>query len=346
MDAFFASVEQRDNSKLRNKPIAVGGNPEGRGVVSTASYEARPYGVKSAISCRRAQTLCPNLIFVPVNMEKYKNASKEIHKIFSRYSCKIEPISIDEAFLDVTGKDPIEIGKSIKADITKELQLTASIGISYNKFLAKLASDMEKPNGFTCIRREEAFDILKDLPIRKLWGVGPRTEEQLNRLGIYKFIDMQEYDEEIIFKRLGKRGLELLNYARGIDERPVAYDLKAHSIGEENTFSKDIDDINILHSKLGEYSRDICQRIKANNYLLQTITVKIKYEDFASETRSITLKVPTDKEEVVEDMACFILMNKFNISKKVRLLGLTVSNFIYPNEPIQLQLDIDKIIGR
>ncbi|EOC99846.1 DNA polymerase IV [Caldisalinibacter kiritimatiensis] len=342
MDAFYASIEQRDNPKLRNKPIAVGGNPNSRGVVSTASYEARKYGVKSAMSCKKAKILCPELIIVPVNKEKYKRVSKKLHKIFRKFSDKIEPISLDEAFIDVTGSNPIIVAKEIKKEIKQKLRLTASVGISNNKFLAKLASDMEKPDGFTVINKNDVEKILDPLPVRKLWGVGPKTEEQLNKLGIYKIKDLKNYDKNILIEKFGKKGIELIEFSKGIDNRPVEWRVKSQSIGEENTFSKDVSDINILRKAVNQYALDITKRIKKSHYLIKTVTVKIKYEDFTVETRSLTLKQPTDKLTIIRDTAHYILDNKFNIKKKVRLLGLTVSNFVYPNEPIQLRLDIDE----
>ncbi|MTI68789.1 MAG: DNA polymerase IV [Firmicutes bacterium] len=344
MDAFFASIEQRDNPKLRNKPVAVGGKPNKRGVVCAASYEARRYGVKSAMSSKRAERLCPKLIFVSTNKDKYKEVSKHIKSIFKRYSEKIEPISIDEAFIDVTGKEALKIGKLIKKSIKNELDLTASIGISYNKFLSKLASDMDKPNGFTVISKKNAKDILKKLPIRKLWGVGPKTEKELSRLGLYKIEDIQRYDRDILVEKFGKRGLELIEFANGKDDRPIEWKSKSQSIGEENTFSHDTLDMEVLHNTLNKYSLDVLKKIRKNRYKIKTITIKIKYENFNIETRSLTLKAPTDSLEVIKSKAHFILNNKFNINKKVRLLGLTVSNIVYPNDPVQLRMDMDDFI--
>ncbi|WP_425446559.1 DNA polymerase IV [Dethiothermospora halolimnae] len=340
MDAFYASIEQRDNPKLKDKPIAVGGNPNGRGVVCAASYEARKYGVKSAMSSKKARFLCPSIIFLPVDMKKYKEVSRRIRYIFTKYSNKIEPISLDEAFLDVTGKDPIKVGKEIKEDILRATVLTASVGVSYNKFLAKLASDMDKPNGFTIISKKWAQDILRPLPVRKLWGVGPKTEEKLNKLGIYKIGEIEKYND-IILKKFGKRGLELIEFSKGIDNRPVENSLKPQSIGEENTFSEDVIDKGVLYSTIDKYVKDIIYRIKVRKILIRTITVKIKYNDFSIETRSFTLNYPTDRQDVIKKTANYILDNKFKINKKIRLLGVTVSNFIYPDDPLQLRFNID-----
>ena len=339
MDAFYASVEQRDNPSLKGKPIIIGGASD-RGVVCTASYEARKYGIHSAMPGKTAKKLCPNGIFLPVNMEKYKNTSREIHKIFGRYSSTIESISIDEAFLDISGENPIEIAKSIKKDIKREQDLTASIGISYNKFLAKLASDMEKPNGFTIIKKAEAIEILRPLSVRKLWGVGPMMENELNRLGLYYIEDIQNYDLEVLVKLFGKRGKEIYDFSHGIDNRPVEYSALNQSIGEEETFSKDVEDIKYLIEYLKSYSLNLSSKLIAKGYLAKTITVKLKYNDFTVETRSITLNIPIDDKDKIFEIGKYILLEKFTIIKPIRLIGLTVSNLIYPEDPLQLSMEI------
>lgn len=341
MDAFFASIEQRDNPKYKGKPIIVGGSIDNRGVVSTASYEARSFGVHSAMAIVTAKKLCPNGYFIPVNMAKYKKVSREIQKIFSKYSMNIEPISIDEAFLDITGLSPLKTAKSIKEEILIEQELTASIGISNNKFLAKLASEMEKPNGLTIIRQEEAIQFLKPLPINKLWGVGPKTEEELNRIGIYTIGDLQNYDMEVLFEKFGKRGEELMQFSLGIDDRPIERNITCQSIGEEETFSKDIINMSILRKKLVKFSQNLSFQLEQKGYLARTITVKIKYEDFSIESRSITLNIPTNNAFQIYEASNLILNRKFRIKKKVRLLGLAVSNFIYPDEPLQLSFRVD-----
>lgn len=339
MDAFYASIEQRDNPSLIGKPVIIGGNSD-RGVVCTASYEARRYGVHSAMSSKIAKRLCPDGIYLPVNMKKYKQTSNEIHRIFRRYSNIIEPISIDEAFLDVTGYDVFDIAKNIKDNIRDELGLTASIGISINKFLAKLASDIEKPNGLTIIDKKDIIQFLKPLPITKIWGVGPKMERELNKLGIYYIGDIQNYDVDVLVSLFGKRGKELYEFSFGIDHRIVEDRTLHQSIGEEETFKEDIDDINILENKLRTYSINLSNKLIINGYLIRTITVKIKYTDFTIETRSITLNIPTDNEKIIFNTSKKILLTKFNIEKKVRLIGLTLSNLIYPDDPIQLSMRI------
>ncbi|WP_252187590.1 DNA polymerase IV [Anaeromonas gelatinilytica] len=341
MDAFFASIEQRDNPNLKGKPIVVGGKPDKRGVVCAASYEARVFGVKSAMSSKAAERLCRNLIFVPVNKNKYKKASNYIRDIFKRYSLNIEPLSLDEAYIEIFDEDPMYIAKSIKKDIKKELNLTCSVGIAHNKFLAKLASDMDKPNGITMINEEEVLDILSPLPIRKLWGVGPKTAKLLNSMGIYTINDIQNYDESVLVDRLGKKGRELMMFAKGIDNRKIEGESLPQSISEENTFSYDIDNLEYIHEKLDEYSEDIYNRIIKKGYKYKTITIKLKYDDFSIETRSYTLESAADKLETLKNISSYIFDNKFHIEKKIRLLGLGVSNFIYPNEPEQIKLNLD-----
>lgn len=341
MDAFFASIEQRDNPDLKGKAIAVGGQPDKRGVVCAASYEARKFGVKSAMASRMAQGLCKNLIFVPVSKNKYKEASNHIRNIFKRYSLNIEPLSLDEAYIEISDEDPMEIAQSIKNDIKKELNLTCSVGISYNKFLAKLASDMDKPDGITIINKENALDILKPLPIRKLWGVGPKTETTLNRMGIYTINDIQNYDQSVLVDRLGKKGRELVMFSKGIDNRKIEGESLPQSISEETTFSYDIENLEYIYKKLDEYSEDLNNRIIKRGYKYKTITIKLKYDDFSIETRSYTLENAIDNLETLKNISGFILHNKFNIKKKIRLLGLGVSNFIYPNEPVQIKLNLD-----
>jgi DNA polymerase-4 len=341
MDAFYASVEQNDHPELRDKPVAVGGNPDKRGVVCTASYEARKYGVRSAMASKKAQMLCPHLIFVPVRMERYVEVSRKILGIFEDYTDCIEPLSIDEAFLDVTGYDGIRIGKEIKDRIRTELNLTASVGISVNKYLAKLASDFQKPNGFMIIMKEEAEKFLFPLPVRKLWGVGPKTENELNKLGIYYIKDLLNYDLNVLTDRFGKKGIELLSFAQGKDDRPVENKHRRKSIGEEMTFETDIDDINILLQYAKNCSKILGDRLIEKGLQAKTITLKVKYEDFTCVTRSITLSSFTDMGQVIYLHASNIIQNKISKTKKIRLLGIQVTNIRYPDEPHQLLMDFE-----
>ncbi|MBZ2175329.1 DNA polymerase IV [Schnuerera sp. xch1] len=339
MDAFYASIEQRNNPNLMGKPVIIGGISD-RGVVCTASYEAREYGVHSAMSIKAAKRLCPNGIYLPVRMEEYKKESRKILKIFNKYSDIVEPLSIDEAFLDVTGKKAVNIAKHIKKDIGDELKLTASIGISINKFLAKIASDINKPNGLTIIKKEEVIEFLKPLSVTKLWGVGPKTKRELNKLGIYYIGDIQAYDLDLLISMFGKRGKELYDFSYGLDSRPVENRVLNRSIGEEGTFQRDVKDINKLIERLEHYSINTSRKLVSKGYLIKTITVKIKYSDFSMETRSMTLSIPTNDHNVIFETSKRVLMTKFNLHKSVRLIGLILINLIYPKDPKQLSMKI------
>lgn len=339
MDAFYASVEQRDNPNLRNKPVIIGGNSK-RSVVCTASYEARKYGIHSAMPIIKAKRLCPRGIYLPVNMNKYKRESRKILNILGRYSNTVEPLSIDEAFVDVTGKNPLIIARKIKEDIKNELKLSASLGVSVNKFLAKLASDVNKPVGLTVIEKENVIDFLKPLPVSKLWGVGPRIERELNKLGIYIIEDVQKYDKDILIKKFGKKGRELYDFSFGIDHRPVETHLVSQSIGAEETFLNDINDMEVLNNKLKLFSMNLSNKLVKKGFLIRTITVKVKYSDFTVETRSTTISIPTYDYKVIYETSKYLLTTKFNLEKDIRLIGINLSNLVYPQDPIQLSLNI------
>lgn len=339
MDAFYASIEQRDNPNLKNKPVIIGGNSK-RSVVCTASYEARKYGIHSAMPIAKAKRLCPKGIYLPVNMDKYKKESRKIMNILRRYSSIIEPLSIDEAFMDVSGKDALYIAKKIKEDVKNELQLTASVGISINKFVAKLASDVKKPDGLTIIKKEDIIDFLKPLPVSRLWGVGPRMERELNKLGIYTIGNLQKYNLDILINKFGKRGKEIYLFSFGIDNRPVETQLISQSIGEEETFLEDLNDIDVLCRKLKLFARNLSNKLVKKGFLVKTVTVKVKYSDFIVETRSFTFSIPTYDYNIIYETGKYLLINKFDLKKSIRLLGLSVSNLIYPNDPIQLSFKI------
>ena len=339
MDAFYASVEQRDNPSLKGKPIAVGGR-SARGVVTTASYEARKYGVSSAMPMEKARQRCSDLIVVPGNMKKYKMISKEIYKILSRYSKKIEKISIDEAFLEIESDNYMEVVENIRSTLKKELGLTASIGVSYNKFLAKLGSDMDKPNGVTFIKKEEAVSILKPLSISKIFGIGPMMVLELNKLGIFYIEDIQTYDKDILLGKFGKKGGEIYNFSFGIDKRELDCNEPIQSISEEETFEKDIHNVKILYDKLYEQSLHLERELDKKRLFYNTITIKIKYGDFTTETRSLTSSLPYENKYKIYELSKYILDNRFDISKSVRLIGITLSNLIYPDDPFQMSIEI------
>lgn len=338
MDAFFAAVEQRDNPALRGKPVVVGGPPHSRGVVSTCSYEARRYGVRSAMPSREAARLCPHAVFLPPAFEKYQRASHQIQDIFARFTSLLEPLSLDEAFLDVSGQDAVAVGKEIKAAIKAELDLTASVGVSHNKFLAKLASDWDKPDGFTVITPERAAEILPGLPVRKLWGIGPRSEEQLKALGIHTCADLLVADQNLLAQVFGRRAEELVMLAKGIDHRRVEAHREIKSMGEETTFGQDERDPARLKEVLRTYSEYLASRLRRHQFKARTVTIKLRFEDFQTITRSQTHQSPVDREDEIFRAACQLLDRVDLAGRRVRLIGLQVSGLLHPGEMYQMRL--------
>ncbi len=332
MDAFFAAVEQMDNPLYRGKPVIVGADPRGRGVVSTCSYEARKFGVRSAMPIGEAFRRCPHGVFVPVRGERYAEVSRQIMKILAEYTPLVEPLSLDEAFLDLTGSERIfgpieEIGRQIADRIESEVGLTASIGIAPNKFLAKLASDLRKPKGFVIISMENVSEILEDLPVTKLWGVGPKTAEQLSKLGIRTIGMLRKATPDLIAKTLGEAGVDLYRLAQGQDERPVEPDGEAKSIGHETTFQVDTDDRQYLAGVLLWLSEQVARRLRQHCLKGRTITLKLRDCDFKTLTKRTTLEEATDYEETIYREA-LKLANEVNWGvKKVRLIGVSVSGF-------------------
>lgn len=331
LDAFFASVEQRDDPSLRGKPVIVGGSPEDRGVVSTCSYEARAYGVRSAMPTARAYRLCPQGIFLPVNMKKYLAASNQVFEIMAAYTPLIEPLSIDEAFLDITGCTRLfgsaeNIGRSIKERVFKEVGLNISIGISCNKYLAKLATELGKPNGLKIIREEEAVRVLAPLPVSNLWGVGPRTRQAFEKLGILTIGDLQRVSIESLEKLMGPSAREYWELAHGIDNRRVEPEHEAKSIGRETTFSSDVGDELFLDGILLAFAQIIGRRLRKAELVAQTVTLKLRYPDFRTLTRSKTIPAPSDADKTIYQTgsALFTELRKHNASR-VRLIGLSVS---------------------
>lgn len=340
MDAFYASVEQRDNPKLKGKPVIVGGSPQSRGVVATCSYEARQYGVHSAMPAREAYKRCPYAVFVRPRFERYHNVSRQIREIFYRYTDLVEPLSLDEAFLDVTNnkmniKYATEIAKRIKSDIYNETGLTASAGVSYNKFLAKLASDYKKPNGLTVLTPENAQDFLDKLPINKFFGIGKVTARTLANLGINTGYDLRQldlYQLESVFK---SRGYSFYQFARGIDFRPVEPYRERKSVGSETTLgcNLNIDDEDVVDI-LSEICEDVSQRLEYVKKIGKTITLKIKYDDFTQITRSISVERPIHNHEDIRVNVYNLLKNVVDNGKQIRLLGVTVSNLIDLKEEV------------
>ena len=329
MDAFFASVEQRDQPNLRGKPIAVGSASD-RGVVTTASYEARKYGVRSAMPSKIAARLCPGLIFVPPRFDVYKSISQQIRKLFQEYTDLVEPLSLDEAFLDVTvNKKNIPsatiIAREIKEKIHKTTQLTASAGISINKFLAKIASDMRKPDGLYLIPPEKAVKFVEKLPIEKFFGIGKVTAEKMHEMGISTGYDLKQYSESELIQHFGKVGQYYYHIARAEDDREVNPHRIIKSMGAENTFMKDLSDMDDIMKALEEISDILIRRMKRSNTSGKTLTVKIKYSDFQQITRSKTLNTWIEDKDQIRNIYKEIMGN-IDVRNGIRLLGLTVSN--------------------
>jgi DNA polymerase-4 len=304
MDAFYASIEQRDHPELRGKAVIVGGDPKGRGVVSAASYEVRTFGVHSAMPTAQALRLCPHVILLPVRMARYAEVSQTIRGIFEQYTPLVEPISLDEAFLDVTGStglfgDAETIGRAIKQQIKEQTQLTASVGIAPNKFLAKLASDLEKPDGFVLLTEHNKQDVLGPLSVGRIWGVGKLTEQALARHGIKTIGQLRRTGVEQLSAVVGREATELLRLAQGEDDREVEPDRQHKSMSSERTFATDIDDATILSNVLLEEVEEVAQRLRGRQLKGRTITLKLRYGDFRTLTRSATLSEATDITKVL-----------------------------------------------
>lgn len=346
MDAFYASVEQRDNPEYRGKPIAVGGT-SARGVVAAASYEARKYGVYSAMPAKTAKKKCPFIIFVRPRFDVYKQVSNQIRQIFLEYTDFVEPLSLDEAYLDVTqhkkGKPSATlIAKEIKQRIFEETGLTASAGISINKFLAKTASDYRKPNGIFLIKPEDAESFVEKLPIEKFFGIGKVAAQKMHDLGIYNGLDLKALSEIELIKKFGKQGSYFYHIARAIDNRPVEPDRERKSVGAENTFETDLGEISEMLDELEQIAKILYGRIERSKSYGRTLTIKIKFADFKQITRSKTFATEIDSYEILWDCTTEIF-NKLDLSGyKVRLLGISVSNFVSDEDtPQPLQLTFD-----
>lgn len=327
LDAFFASVEQRDNPSLKGKPVIVGGSSS-RGVVCTCSYEARRFGVHSAMPGFMAKKKCPHGIFVPVRHSRYREVSDEVFKIFYRLTNLVEPLSIDEAYIDVTNKDkePIQIAHWIKKEVIKKTGLTISVGISYNKFLAKLASDWNKPDGIKLITKDMLPDILKPLSIKKVYGIGKKSQKRLNNIGIFTIEDLLKLPKEYLVDFFGKYGNEIYDRIRGIDNRQVKPSRERKSIGRETTLSEDTKNKKYLQNHLLEFSKDIAGSLLHKEVLAKTITVKIKTSEFESHTKSKTIHEYINSYKEIYSVALDIL-EEIDMKDEIRLIGLTASNF-------------------
>jgi DNA polymerase-4 len=331
MDAFFAAVEVLDNPEYAGKPLIIGGYKDSpRGVVSTASYEARKFGVRSAMPISRAAVLCPHGIFIPGRMYRYQEVSEQVHSIFPEFSPVVEPLSIDEAFLDMTGCEHFyssleEMGMRLKNRIKEETGLTASVGIASNKFLAKLASDWRKPDGLFVLRPHQVQGFLRDLPVSKLWGVGKKSEAVLHEHGLHYVRDILPRSLTWLQERLGAAlGLQVYNLARGLDERPVTPMRDAQSIGHEITFDEDQDSFSFLRQQLARMSEKVGWRLRNQGFYARTVSIKVRFGDFKTLTRSHTLDYSFNDDDTIFGEALHLLQQVK--LKPVRLLGVSVSN--------------------
>jgi len=345
MDAFFASVEQRDHPELKGKPVIVGGDPKSRGVVAACSYEARKYGIHSAMSCSRAYKLCPAATFLRPRFDAYREVSLQIREIFLEYTDLVEPLSLDEAYLDVTEnkkdiKSATIIAEEIRAKILERTNLTASAGVSFNKFIAKVASDVNKPNGITVITPDMADAFIEQLPIGKFFGIGKVTEKKMIDLGIKTGADLKRIEKNELYKMFGKHGLYYFDIAHGRDNRRVNPHSERKSIGKETTLHEDITDTDEIFSILQNISLRVEDEMKRKDVMGKTVTLKIKYFDFKSITRSVTVDQPLQSSKDIMSHIPALLEKTEAGQKKVRLLGITVSNFYGDEKGSMIQLEL------
>ena len=337
MDAFYASVEQRDDPSLRGKPVAVGGSPAGRGVVAAASYEARQYGVRSAMPMARAVRLCPELVIVRPDFAKYRAASQAVFAIFRSVTPLVEPLSLDEAYLDVTENAWGEtlgrnVAQRLKAEIRNATSLTASAGVAPNKFLAKIASAWQKPDGLTVIAPERMERFLRKLPVDALWGVGPVTAARLRERGIEWLVDVRGADPALLRDAVGSQADWLRQLAEGRDDRLVVADWEPKSSGSENTFSQDLTDIIRVREAIDEMARDAAAWLERKGLLCRTVTIKVRYSDFTTITRSHSAAATRDADDIAR--RALALLGKTEAgARPVRLLGASVHNLVDPHAP-------------
>ena len=331
MDAFFAAVEQRDDPSLRGKPVIVGGDPDKRGVVATASYEARAFGIHSAMPAATARRLCPTGVFLRPRMPTYREVSRQVMDVLHAYTDQLEPVSIDEAYLDVTQNKAglsyaSQVARAIKDDIIKETQLTASAGVGPNKFIAKVASDLNKPDGLTVIRPEDVPELLRELPVRKVPGIGPATGQRLADMGISVVGDLRKWPEDELVATFGKAGHWFYALARGQDDREVQVSHVRKSIGAETTFDVDLSDLEDMHAELKKLAGEVQRRMERNDVRGRTITLKMTHSDFTKVTRSATLDAFHGDAATLYETTVELLEQSEAPNRPVRLLGISVSN--------------------
>ncbi len=333
LDAFFAAVEEIEQPELRGKPVVVGGRPDGRGVVASANYAARQFGVRSAMPTAQALRRCPQAVVVPPRHSLYKKYSRRVMAIFRQFSPVMEQISIDEAFLDMTGRilgrvSPVDVARRLQQRVERELGLSASVGIASNKLVAKIASDFEKPHGVTYVPPGTEAAFLFPLPVRKLWGVGPKTAEELAAMGVETIGQLAHLSEENLVSLFGSHGAAMHRHARGLDDRPVQTTRRTKSISQETTFREDVSDINLLRQTLTEMSEKLSARLRKKKITARTVTLKLRYSDFSTLTRSITHDPPTDSADDIARYAHFLLERHWQSHRPLRLVGVGVSQLV------------------
>jgi DNA polymerase-4 len=330
MDAFYASIEERENPELKGKPVVVGGTVEGRGVVSAANYAARKYGLHSAMPMARALRMCPQVIRLRSNMQLYAEVSRQIREIFFRYTPLVQPLALDEAFLDVTASEKLfgsaeKVGLQIKQAIEDELQLVASVGVAPNKFVAKIASDVNKPNGFVLVEENEVQTFLDPLPVSRLWGAGKATVEVFDRMGIRTIAQLRRQSADWLVARFGKFGEHLWQLANGIDERDVVVDSQAKSISNETTFSQDIANREVLEATLLHLTEQVAWRLRKSGLKGRTVQLKLRYPDFRLITRAHTMVESTDNTNILWNVVRDLLHHNWQGRPAIRLVGMGVS---------------------
>jgi DNA polymerase-4 len=347
LDAFFAAVEVLENPELAGKPLLIGGRPEERGVVATASYPARAFGVRSAMPMACALAQCPEAIILPARHSLYRDYSRRVMAILGETSPLVEQVSIDEAYLDLSGRvaageDAVEIARQLQRRIREEIGLSASLGVASNKLVAKVASDRDKPGGLTVVRPGEEAAFLAPLPVRVLWGLGPVTAEKLAEMDVTTVGDLARVPEELLRERFGRNGTDMARMARGIDERSVQTEHEAKSVSQETTFSRDIADADGLRRHLWGLSRGVSRHLKGQELAAGTVAVKLRYSDFETLTRQMSLSVPTDDEREIYRAALVLLRRAWQRGRPVRLLGVAGRELSPPTGQLPLPLEGDR----
>ena len=357
MDAFYASIEEREHPELIGLPVIVGGTPQGRGVVAAANYAARAFGVHSAMPARQAAKLCPNAVFLPTRIDYYAKVAEQIRDIFQAFTPRVEPLSLDEAFLDVRESqklfgNPESIGRQIQQTIYQQLKLVASVGIAPNKFLAKIASDLEKPAGFVIVHENAIQAFLDPLPVRRLWGVGPVTAAALEQLGIQSIGQVRLLPADTLDAHFGQHGTHLWNLAQGIDDRPVITDKVARSISHETTFPVDITDRDVLRAQALALTDQVAARLRIRGLSGKTVQLKIRFSDFQTITRAATLAAPTQLTQPLWHTVQQLLADKLpRPNTPIRLIGVGVSSLgndpqyqqeLFPDETAASQLQLEQ----